>query len=55
MSEKFRAAALQEDRPFMPTAARISGRIYRVQDFFAIELGFVQLSEVFLDRRQPLR
>lgn len=31
MSEKFRAAAQQEDRPFMQTAARISGRIYKVR------------------------
>ena len=32
MSEKFRATAQQEDRPFMQTAARISSRTYRVQD-----------------------
>ncbi len=55
MSEKSRAAAQQEDRPFKQTAARISGRICRVWDFVAIEFGFVQLSEVFLDRRQSLR
>ena len=55
MSEKFRADAQLEDRPFMQATARISGRIYRVGYFFAIELGFIQLSEVFLDRQQSPR
>ena len=38
MSEKFRAAAQQEDRPFMQTAARISGRIYKVRDFATTDI-----------------